>query len=80
MPLSCYMQAQSLSFVQLFVTLWAVACQAPLSMEFPRQEHWGGLPFPPPGDLTDPGMEPVASAAPALAGGFFTTRKPTNAI
>ena len=50
-----------------------VACQAPLSMEFPRQEHWTGLPFPPPGDLPDPGMEPESLRSPALASRFLTT-------
>ena len=49
--------AQSLSCVWLFATLWTVACQAPLSMEFSRQEYWRGLPFPTPGDLPDPGIE-----------------------
>ena len=48
----------SLSRVQLFVTPWTVAYQAPLSMEFSRQEYWNGLPFPSPGDLPDPGIEP----------------------
>ena len=52
--------------VQLFLTPWTVACQAPLSMGFSRQEHWSGLPYPPPGDLPDPGMEPVSPAFPAL--------------
>ena len=47
-----------LSGVQLFVTLWTVACQAPLSMEFFRQEYWSGLPCPSPGDLPSPGPEP----------------------
>ena len=42
----------------LFVTPWPVACQASLSMRFPRQEYWNGLPFPSPGDLPDPGIEP----------------------
>ena len=46
-----------LSRVQLFVTPWTVAHQAPLSMEFSRQEYWSGLPFPSPGDLPDPGIE-----------------------
>ena len=46
---------------------------APLSMEFSRQEYWCGLPFPPSGDLPDPGIEPKPPAAPALAGRFFTT-------
>ena len=44
--------------VQLFVTLWTVAHQPPLSMGFPRQAYWSGLPFPPPGDLPNSGMEP----------------------
>ena len=43
--------------VQLFVTLWTVAKKAPLSMKFPRQEYWSGLPLPSPGDLPDPGIE-----------------------
>ena len=43
--------------VWLFAIPWKLACQAPLSIEFPRLEHWRGLPFPPPGDLTDPGIE-----------------------
>ena len=42
-------------------------------MEFPRQEYWSGLPFPPPGDLPDPGIEPVSPLYVALAGGFFVT-------
>ena len=48
------------SHVQFFATLWAVAHQAPLSMGFPRQEYWSGLPLPPLGNLPDPGMEPAA--------------------
>ena len=48
--------AQSLSHVRLFATPW-IASQSPLSMEFSRQEFWSGLPFPPPGDLSDPGMD-----------------------
>ena len=48
--------------VQLFVIAWTVACQAPLSMEFSRQEYWGGLPFPTPEDLPDSGTEPVSAA------------------
>ena len=54
-------------------TLWTVACQAPLSMGFSRQEYWSRLPCPPPGDLPDPGIEPMSLMSPALAGGFFTT-------
>ena len=48
---------KSLSRVRLFVTPWTVACQASLSVEFPRQGHWSELPFPTPGDLPDPGIE-----------------------
>ena len=51
-------KVKSLSRVRLFVTPWTVAYQAPLSMGFSRQEHWSGLPFPSPGDLPDPGIEP----------------------
>ena len=54
-------------------TLWTVAHQAPLPMGFSRQEYWNGLPSPPPGDLPDPGIEPMSLTSPALAGGFFTT-------
>ena len=52
------MEVKSLSHVQLFAPPWTVAHQAPLSMEFSRQEYWSGLPFPSPGDLSDPGIEP----------------------
>ena len=61
------------SHVQLFVTLWNIACQAPLSMGFFRQEYWSGLPFPPTGDLPQPGIEPEPLMSPVLAGRFFTT-------
>ena len=71
-----YAVVQSLSRVWLSVTPWAVACQAPLCMEFSRQEYWSGLSFPPPGSLPHPRIEPVTLASPALAGGFFTTRPP----
>ena len=54
------------SCVQLCATLWAVACQAPLSMGFSRQEYWSGLHSPPPGDLPGSGIEPVSPMAPAL--------------
>ena len=55
------------------VTPQTVAHQAPMSTGLPRQEYWSELPFHPPGDLPDPGIEPVS---PALAGGFFTTETP----
>ena len=51
-------KVKSLSGVRLFVIPWTVAYKAPLSMEFSRQEYWSGLPFPSPGDLLDPGIEP----------------------
>ena len=62
-----------LSCVRLFVAPWIVALQAHLSMEFSRQQYWSGLPFPPPEDLPNPGIEPVSLASPALADKFFTT-------
>ena len=52
------------------------ACQAPLSMEFSRQEYWNGLPFPPPGDLPNIGINPASPATPALVGRFFATEPP----
>ena len=51
-------KVKSFSCVQLSATVWIVACQAPRSMEFSRQEYWSGLPFPSPGDLSNPGIEP----------------------
>jgi len=66
-------EVKSLSPVLLFVIPWTVVYQAPLSMEFSRQEYWIGLPFPSPRDLPDPGMEPKSLMSPALAGRFFIT-------
>ena len=57
---------QSLSHVQLFATLWTVALHAPLSLGFPREEYWSGLPFPSAGDLPDPGIKPTSPVSPAL--------------
>ena len=59
--------------IWLSATLWSVAHQAPMFMGFSRQEYWSGLPFPPPEDLLEPGIEPES---PAWAGGFFTTEPP----
>ena len=59
--------------VQLFVAPWTAAHQAPLSMGFSRQEYWSGLLHLLPGDLPDPGTEPMSLISPELAGGFFTT-------
>ena len=55
------------------MTPWTVTLHGPLSLEFPRQEYWTGLPFPPPGGLSNPGIHPESPVFPALAGGFFTT-------
>ena len=60
-------KVKSLSRVRLFVTPWTVARWAPLSMGFSRQEHWSGLPFPYPGDLPNPGIEPESSTLKADA-------------
>ena len=68
-----YVVVESLSCVQLFATPWTVACQAPLSVDCPRQQHCSGLTFSSPGDLPNPGIEP---GSPALAGEFFTTEPP----
>ena len=64
----------------LFETPWSVATQAPLSMEFSRQEHCHGLPCPPPGNLPNPGVEPMSLVSPALAGRFFTTASPAKPL
>ena len=70
-------KVKSLSHVQLFVTPWTVAYQASLSMGFFRQEYWSGLPFPSPGDLPDPGIEP---GSPALQADTLTSEPPGKAI
>ena len=70
-PIACMF-----THLQLSVTLWTIAHQAPLSMGFSRQEFWSGLPFLTPGDLPDPGIEPKSAESPALAGRFFTMVPP----
>ena len=65
-----------LSHVQLFAIPWTLARQAPLSMEFSRQEYWNGLPFPSPGDLPEPRFELVSPVSPALTDRFFTVEPP----
>ena len=64
------------SRVGLFETLWTVACQAPLSMGFSRQEHWSGLPCPPPGDLPNSGTESASPVSSALAGSSLPLAPP----
>ena len=66
---------KSLSHVQLFVTPWTVAHQAPPSIEFSRQEYWSGLPFPSPGDLPNPGIKP---GSPALQADALQSEPPGN--
>ena len=58
---------------RFFATPWTVARKIPLSMGFSRQEYWSGTPFPTPGDLPNPGTEPVSLVSPLLTGRFFTT-------
>ena len=70
------LKAKSLSCIQLCVTPWTVAHQAPLSMGFSRQEYWSGLPFPSPGDLPNPGIEPGSPALQADALSSEPPRKP----
>ena len=70
-------EVKSLSCVQLLVTPWTLAHQAPLSMKLPRQEDWSGLPFPSPGDLPNPR---IGLVSPALASGFFITSTTWEAL
>ena len=73
-----FIPSSGFSCVQIFASLWTLACQAPLSMEFSRQEYWNGLPCPPPGDLPDPGIELTSLTSPA--GRFFTTSATQEAL
>ena len=72
--LMCCVCAQS--YPTLYDPISTVPCQAPLSMEFSRQEYWNELPFPSPGNLPNPGIELLSLSSPALAGGSFTTALP----
>ena len=69
-----------LSRVQFFETLWTVTLQAPLTMEFSKQEYWSGVPFPSPRDLSNLRVKPTSLASSALEGGFFTTVPPEKLI
>ena len=73
--ITCAWMFSCFSRVQLFAIPWTVALQAPLTMGFSRQEHWSGLPCPPPEDLPDPGTKPTSLTTPASIGRqiFFTT-------
>ena len=70
---SCLCVLSRFSCVRHFVTLWTIACQAPLSIGFSRQEYWSGLPLPSAEDLPDPEIKPTSLESPALTGRFFTT-------
>ena len=70
-------EVKSLSRVRLFVTPWTVAHKAPLSMGFSRQEYWSGVPFPSPGGLPDPGIEP---RSPTLEAEALTSEPPTMVV
>ena len=68
--------AWSLNHVQLFATLWTIALQAPLPMEFSRQAYWSRVLFSTPENLPDPGIEPASPVFPKFAGRFFTVVPP----
>ena len=70
------MREFSHSVMSNLVTPWTLARQIPLSMEFSMEEYWSGLPFPSPGDLPNPGIEPPSPVFPALTGRFFITVPP----
>ena len=73
MPLFLLHVLSCFSHVWLWATPWTVTCQASLSIGFSRHEYWGGLPFPPPWDLPNPGIKPTSLTSPVVAGRFFIT-------
>ena len=75
-PSTCAVCAPSLCGFLFFATLWTVAHQVPLSLGFPRQEYWSGLPFPSPGDLPDPGIISLSLVSPALQEDFLPAEPP----
>ena len=79
-PPCCVVCAQSLSHVQLFVTPWTVAPQAPLFMGFSRQANWSGFPFPTPQGFPNQGIKLTSLESPALAGRFFVTSATWEAL
>ena len=72
--LSCF------SRVGHFATQWTVAHQAPLSVGLSRQEYWSGLPYPPPGDLPDPGINPTSPESPALQADSLLMKLPGKSV
>ena len=84
LELFCYKQSMHayhhFSHVWLFVALWTIVHQAPLSMAFSREEYWSGMPCPQPGDLLDQGIEPMYLMSPELADKFFSTSSSWEAL
>ena len=76
----CTRMPSCFSCVWLFAALWAISCQASLSVGFSRQEYWTRLPSPTPEGLPDPGIEPASLKSPALAGKFFTTNATSEVL
>ena len=72
----CVCMPSHFCHVQLFATLWTIACQTPLSVRFSRQDYWSGLPCPPPGDLSDAGIEPSFNCLQCRRCRFFTAEPP----
>ena len=79
-PPCCVLCAYSVSHIQLFVTPWTVAHQAPLFVGFSRQANWSGLPFPTPQDFANPGIKLTSLESPALAGRCFVTSATREAL
>ena len=75
-----FVHVQSLSCVRFFATPWTIVHQAPLSMGFPRQEYWRGLPFPPVDDLPDPGIKPRSITSPALQADSLPPEPPGKSL
>ena len=75
-PFMKYMHMWVVSPVWLFATPWTVALWIPLSMGFSKQEYWSCLPFPPPGDLANPGIKPMPPVSPTLADRIFISESP----
>ena len=78
--LGCACMLSRFSHVWLFVTVWTIACQAPLSKGFCKQEYWSRLSCPPSGGLPDPGIEPKSPATPALQADFLPSEPPGKVL
>ena len=78
--LDCLSHCLHSQFCLTFCNSMGYSLPVPLSKKFSRQEYWSGLPFPPPWDLSNPGIKPASLVSPALSGGFFTTVPPGKSI